>query len=112
MAMTEEKDTASGIAILRPIGRLDSGNSSQLELMLTNALKEDFKKIVFDLSQLDYISSAGLRVMLLAGKKLRVSGGKVVLVGMQEVVREVFAMSGFLALFPVAGTLEDGLKLF
>lgn len=112
MPMTEEKDPLSGIAILRPIGRLDSGNSSQLELMLTTAIKEDFKKILFDLTELEYISSAGLRVMLLAGKKLRVIGGKVVLVGMQEVVREVFAMSGFLALFPVGATLEDGKKLF
>ena len=50
-----------------------------------------------------------MRVVLLAGKKLRASKGKMVLVGLQDMVREVFEMSGFLALFAVAPTLEEGI---
>ena len=67
------------------------------------------QRLVFDFTSLDYISSAGLRVVLLAGKKLRASKGKMVLVGLQDMVREVFEMSGFLALFAVAPTLEEGI---
>ena len=47
--------------------------------------------------------------MLLAGKKLRASKGKLVLVGLRDMVREVFDMSGFLSLFAVTATLDEGL---
>ncbi|MNL88983.1 putative anti-sigma factor antagonist BtrV [compost metagenome] len=66
------------------------------------------QRLVFDLSSLDYISSAGLRVILLAGKRLRASKGKLVLVGLQTMVREVFDMSGFLSLFAITATLDEG----
>ena len=51
----------------------------------------------------------GLRVVLLAGKKLRTSKSKLVLVGLRDMVREVFDMSGFLSLFAVTATLDEGL---
>lgn len=110
--MAIETDQISGISLLRPVGRLDSSNSADLERLLNETLAGGATKLMFDFSKLDYISSAGLRVILLAGKKLRGSAGKVVLVGMGEMVREVFAMSGFLALFQVAATPEDGAKFF
>jgi anti-anti-sigma regulatory factor len=47
----------------------------------------------------------------MAGKKLRGTGGKLGLAGMKNMVREVFEMSGFLALFSVGATLDDALKL-
>jgi anti-anti-sigma factor len=112
MPVEQEWDPVSGISVLRPAGRLDSGNSQELELLVQTAFREGVRKLVFDLSRLDYISSAGLRVILFAGKTLRKDLGKVVLVGMKETVREVFAMSGFLAMFPVGGTLEDGMRFF
>ena len=68
-----------------------------------------FRETLVNLSGLDYISSAGLRVVLLAGKKLRASKGKLVLVGLRDMVREVFDMSGFLSLFAVTATLDEGL---
>ena len=111
MSIVEEKDAEAGITILRPIGRVDSTNAPDMEKLLRGALDAGVTKVIFDLAQLDYISSAGLRVILMAAKKLRGSGS-VVLTGMQEGVRDVFAMSGFLALFPLmAHTLEEGKKL-
>jgi anti-anti-sigma factor len=106
--MNLEQEQCSDILILRPCGRLDSSSSPELERVVTEQLEAGVQRLVFDLSSLDYISSAGLRVILLAGKKLRASKGKLVLVGLQTMVREVFDMSGFLSLFAITATLDEG----
>ncbi len=107
--MNLEQERRDDILILRPRGRLDSSSSPELERLLVEQLDAGIQRLVLDFSGLEYISSAGLRVVLLAGKKLRASKGKIVLVSLQDMVREVFDMSGFLALFVVAPTLEEGL---
>ena len=114
MPIMQENIEASGVTILRPIGRVDSANAPEMEKMLKGALDAGATKIVFELTQLDYISSAGLRVILMAAKKLGKGVGRVILVGMQAEVENVFVMSGFLAMFPNgrAQTLDEGLKLF
>lgn len=109
MYMNLEQEHRDDILVLRPRGRLDSSSSPELERLLTEQLDAGSQRLVLDFSDLEYISSAGLRVVLLAGKKLRASKGKMVLVSLQDMVREVFDMSGFLALFAVADTLDEGL---
>ncbi len=64
---------------------------------------------MLDLSGVDYISSAGLRVILVAGKKLRATQGQLVLCGLRDEVRGVFEMSGFLDLFAVTANAEEAL---
>ena len=64
---------------------------------------------VIDLAGVDYVSSAGLRVILLAGKRLKAGGGRLALAGLRDNVREVFEMSGFLTLFPVLPTVDAAL---
>ena len=108
-AMNLELETRNDVLILRLVGRLDSSSSPELERMVNEQLAAGTQRLVFDFSALDYISSAGLRVILLAGKKLRASKGKLVLVGLRDMVREVFDMSGFLTLFAVADTVDEGL---
>ena len=87
--MNLEQELRNDILILRPRGRLDSSSSPELERVVTEQLDSGIQRLVFDLSGLDYISSAGLRVVLLAGKKLRTSKGKLVLVGLRDMVREI-----------------------
>lgn len=106
--MNLQQETRDDVLILRPMGRLDSSSSPELERTLSEHLDAGVKRLVFDLGDLDYISSAGLRVVLLAGKKLRASQGKLVLVGMRATVKEVFEMSGFLTLFAVAASVDEG----
>ena len=60
---------------------------------------------MLDLSKVDYLSSAGLRSVLCLGKLTQANGGKLVLCGLKGAVREIFQISGFLGLFPVAETL-------
>ena len=107
--MRLETQTIDGVLVLHPVGRLDSTSSPELERVLTENLEAGTKRLLFDFGDLDYISSAGLRVVLLAGKRLRAVQGKMALVGMRDVVREVFEMSGFLSLFAVAETVEAGI---
>lgn len=110
--MILEQETQGDIAVVRPVGRLDSSTSPVLERWLLERLDSGCSRLVFDLSSMDYVSSAGLRVLLLAGKKLRCSEGRLVLSGIRENVRDVFEMSGFLTLFAITDTVPDALARF
>jgi anti-anti-sigma factor len=109
--MILEQVVRDDIVILQPKGRVDSTNSLEIERAALELLEAGSKRIIFDLSGMDYISSAGLRVILLTGKKLRACQGKMVLMGMREIVKDVFEMSGFLSLFSATETLDEALAL-
>lgn len=74
-------------------GRLDTLTSPELEEKLELAL-EDVEKLIFDLTGLEYISSAGLRV-LLSAVKIMDDQGEMIIRGVQPVVMEVFEVTGF-----------------
>ena len=75
-------------------GNLDTVTSPDLQKEI-DALDPSIKVIVFDFASLDYISSAGLRVMLTANKKMMASGGSMSIANTSPSVREVFDMTGF-----------------
>lgn len=108
--MSLEQETRGDITIFKPAGRLDSATSVGLELAVLERLQSGCQRLIFDLSGVDYISSAGLRVILLAGKKLRTAEGKLVLCGLREEVLGVFEMSGFLNLFAFTSDLEQAVE--
>ncbi|MEO5671740.1 MAG: STAS domain-containing protein [Ramlibacter sp.] len=108
--MSLELETRGDVAILRPVGRLDSASSSEAERIVGERLEAGCRRMVFDLSDMDYISSAGLRVILIAGKKLRGQQGKLAIAGMRDTVREVFEMSGFMTLFAVTPDLAAAIE--
>ena len=81
-------------------GRLDTTTSPQLEEALASAL-DGVKDLVFDFNQIQYISSAGLRVLLNTQKKISAAGGSMKLVGVNDVVREVFEVTGFINILSV-----------
>ena len=70
------------------------------------------RRLVIDLSRLDYVSSAGLRVFLLASKRLNPAGGKLVLCSLQEPVKEVFDIVGFFSILSILGSKDEALKSF
>jgi len=88
-------------------GRLDSSNAAESESKLLAAQDGGEAKMAVDFSKLDYISSAGLRVILLLAKKARQGNGKLVLFGMQPQIRDVFEISGFLQILKVVETKEE-----
>lgn len=89
-------------------GRIDSVSSADLEKKLIALIETGgVKNIVLDFDAMDYISSAGLRVLLMAAKKTGKLNGKVVLCGLCANVKEVFDISGFTNIFGIFSSLEE-----
>jgi len=77
-------------------GRLDTVNAPQLESKIKE--QEDITELTLDFKGVEYISSMGLRVLLQAKKTLKASGVRLTIINMQDSVREIFEMTGFLNL--------------
>ena len=78
-------------------GRLDTTTAPNLESVV-NALSEDTKELIFDMADVEYISSAGIRVLLGAYKKMNLNQGTMRIEKANDLVREVFEMTGLLDL--------------
>jgi len=102
-----EKDN---FIILELEGRLDTNTASALEDKLMGLINNDENKIIVDFAQLDFISSSGLRVLLMAGKKLKTVNGKLGLCALQEHVKEVFDVAGFTMLFAIFPSQDEAVK--
>lgn len=96
--------TEQGVTIIAFAGNLDSNTSPAAQQTLDGILAGGGKKLIIDFSTLDYISSAGLRVLLGTAKQLQRSGGALRLFGLNETVREVFEISGFSTILTVRGS--------
>jgi anti-anti-sigma factor len=120
MEITER--TTADIVTLSLSGRLDSTTAKTFEDTILGRIESGDRRLVIDLSQLDYISSAGLRVFALAGKRLKNANGKLVLCAFKKTipyntlnripdpVREVFDTSGFSLIFPTYGSHDDAIE--
>jgi anti-sigma B factor antagonist len=104
MNISEKTLDGGDVTIVTIEGRLDANTSTALETRFVELTEQGGRKFVFDLHGLEYVSSAGLRSLLLAAKKTKALQGKLALAGMNESVREVFDMSGFSAIFSICGT--------
>lgn len=98
----EISETRAGDAVVLAVaGRLDSSTSPDLGRHLTALVERGETRLVLDFAGLEYVSSAGLAVMLAAAKKLRARNGRVDVAGVNPRIRLVFEMSGFVTLFPM-----------
>lgn len=97
--------------VVSPQGQINSANAAAVEAALIQHIENGQNKLVLDLAGLDYISSAGLRVMLLVAKRLKQQTGALALCNIQPHVREVFDISGFLAILTVVESRADALAL-
>lgn len=94
-------ELSGDVVIVKLSGRLDSGSAQAAEESFTQVLGDAALRLAIDMSNLEYISSAGLRVLLVVAKKVQQAQGKVVLFGLVRNVREVFAISGFDRIFAI-----------
>ena len=95
------QEQVGDVVIVKLAGRLDSSTAQLAEEHLTRALADGTPRLAVDMSALQYISSAGLRVLLVVAKKVQQAKGKVVFFGLGSNVREVFAISGFDKIFAI-----------
>jgi anti-sigma B factor antagonist len=91
MTINVERDF--GFVALEITGRLDTTTAPNLESAI-NKLSKDTKELIFDMSGVEYISSAGIRVLLGAYKKMNLAQGKIRIEKVNDMVREVFDMTG------------------
>jgi anti-anti-sigma factor len=116
-----EHETAN-IITLSLSGRLDATTAKTFQDAILGRIESGSCRLIVELSQLEYISSAGLRVFALAGKRLNSANGKLVLCGFKKTiphntlnripdpVREVFDTSGFSSIFPSYGSHDDAIE--
>lgn len=103
----EKRDNA---LIMSIIGRLDATTATELEKELIPVIEKDRTKVVLDFSGLEYISSAGLRVLLLAMKATKKLAGELIISNMEDHIKEIFDIAGFLPIFKITATVEDALE--
>jgi len=105
--MTINEAHEAGVVVVSPQGRIDSTTSAILERHLQGLAAAGQARVVVDFSAVDYISSAGLRVLLALAKRGREQKGRVALFGLNDSVRQVFELAGFVALFTIAPTRAE-----
>jgi anti-sigma B factor antagonist len=95
-------ETRNGEAvIIEPRGRIDSNSAKSFEEKLLGAVAPQAPVLVVDCGHLEYISSAGLRVLLMAAKRVKAAKGRMALAGLKPHVQEVFDVSGFSSIFTI-----------
>lgn len=100
--------------IAAPVGRIDHQSAAQFEAALTPlvaAAARDRGAVVLDFSGVEYISSVGLRVLMIAARQMRERQSQLLVAALQSVVAEIFAISRFDRILTVTATLDDAMAL-
>jgi anti-anti-sigma factor len=106
---TKEVDS---VAVVHIEGNLDTNTSPEAQQHLDELLEKGTSKILVDCEKVDYMSSAGLRVLLATVKRLTAAGGSLRISGLNETVQEVFEISGFSTIFAVFPNKDAALAGF
>ncbi len=96
--------------ILRIDGRLDAASAPILERKINNLIEENHTHLILDFSRVDYLSSAGMRVLLSASKKLKSKKGGMILFSVSEDVGEVIKMAGFDKILHICASEKEALQ--
>jgi len=107
MEITTKKNEICTVVEVK--GRLDTTNYLELENELNIQIQKGEHSILVDCGALDYVSSSGLRVFLIAFKELNKLKGKFVLCNLHESILEIFEISGFVNIFSVYSTRQEAL---
>ena len=105
--MQISESEVGGVTVLGLSGRLDGLAAPELEKKLAEVVAGGKDRLVFDCAGVEYASSAGLRVFLLAARQLKTTGGRCGFAALTPALREVFSVSGFLDIFEVHDTVEQ-----
>lgn len=107
--MNIKKEKIGDFSVLKINGRIDTIHSSVLEYEVNQLFDNEEKNLIFNCGGMNYISSSGLRVFLVAQKKAMALKGKLLLCNMQPAIQEIFRISGFSNLFKIFDTQEAAL---
>ncbi len=96
--------------ILRIDGRVDAASAPILERKINSLIEEDHYLLILDFSQIDYLSSAGMRVLLSATKKLKSKKGRLILFSVADEVEEIIKMAGFDKILHICSSEKEALQ--
>jgi anti-sigma B factor antagonist len=108
MEINEERK--ADVVILGLSGKLDATTAKTFEDKILAEIDSGGRRFVIDLSQLEYVSSSGLRVLLLAAKRLQNADGKIVLCSMKDHIRQLFDLAGLSSILSIYGSRDEAIK--
>ena len=108
----ESKKNDQGIVIIHVSGRIDPSTSIQFDEEMNKILSSGSNKLVLNLSEVDFISSTGLRVFLTGLKRAKAEKGDLKVCCMSANVEKLFKLAGFVSLFDILPTEEEAVKKF
>lgn len=98
------------VSVAKVEGRLDSAVAAEFETAIMEVVNSGANNVVVDFHDVSYIASAGLRVLLMAAKQLKASGGGIALCDMSPSIKEVFEVSGFAQILPIFDDQASAIK--
>jgi anti-sigma B factor antagonist len=107
-----ETDNAQNISVMKVTGRVDSETAPDLDAALSKLLNENRNKIVLNLQDVDFLSSAGLRAMVKALKGAQKSGGDVRLAAVSQPIEVILRTVGMMQMFKMYSTSEEAVAGF
>lgn len=108
--MALDISTINGTVVITLVRRFDSDSAPAIEIEFKKIIEQRPESVLFDFSKTDYISSAGLRVLLSTTRMLMKAGSRVALSSLSQQVRQVFEIAGFTKIFPIYGSRDDALQ--
>lgn len=107
--MHVQQSRIEDVIVLQPQGRIDGATSTSFEEQCMLHIGAGAQNVVIDLSGIDYMSSAGLRALLITAKKTKTAGGALTLCGAHGSVKEVISLSGFDSLLGAHESVADAI---
>ena len=107
MEISTERD--GGTVVAMPTGRMDGSNAREFQDALDAVIQDNDRALILDFGEVSYISSAGLRVLLVTAKTLQGNGAELSLCSLDDPIREVFSISGFDSIIPIHDSRGDAL---
>ena len=108
MALSIDIETVGQVQIVHLVGDIDGATAPEAQAAIVGVAGPGCK-IVLDMSGVSYISSAGLRALLMLYRQMAANDGRVALAGLTENIKDVMIVTGFLEFFDDYDTLEEGL---
>ncbi|MFA5042626.1 MAG: STAS domain-containing protein [Kiritimatiellia bacterium] len=105
--MTISESKQGNVTILKAQGKLDAVSSPEVDKRIVSLVENGTNQIALDLADVDYVSSAGLRVFLSAAKRLKQAHGKLALANLSVQVQQIFDIAGFESILPVFKTIDE-----
>jgi len=110
MEIIERED--GEIRVLSFVGRLDTNTTPDAEAQINTLLDTGVNKLLINFEKIDYVSSAGLRLLLATAKRLKGSAGDLRICCLNATVQEVFDISGFTSILSVTAAEQEALDAF